>query len=279
MTTDTMIQERAATPDNGFAIDEQTGTAFALRKESGIDSIAAIISVVYMLLTMAFFFWLLFDIWVGQFSLANLLRYPNTQPLASPTFRLIAYTFIGGALGGTVNGIRSFLVWHAERYSFGERFLWKYITAPWLGGALALFTFTLIQSGVAILGGTPGTASASSVLATFGIGVLAGYGSHKVFKWLDAQVTRIFQVQPITIIVPALTGKNQKDAEGILKAAGLYLGKVQKEDQDDPSLVDKVIRQTPTPHSTVDSGASVDIIVGGLKTADAENGNRQQPAV
>lgn len=46
---------------------------------------------------------------------------------------------IGGGLGGTVNGIRSFLFWHCERIAFGRQFVCKYVTAPRVGATLALF--------------------------------------------------------------------------------------------------------------------------------------------
>jgi hypothetical protein len=171
-----------------------------------------------------------------------------------------------------VNGIRSFLVWHSERFAFGHRFTWKYITAPWVGAALALFTYALIQSGVAIFGGDfsssadgAATASYSQVLANFGVGVLAGYGAQNVFVWLDAQVERIFQVQPANVKVPDLTGKEQKDVEDILKEARLTLGDVQEEDLEDASQAGKVLRQTPSPGFNVAVGASVNIIVGRLK--------------
>lgn len=258
------VSQRASQAQKRFAIDDQTGDVYELKDETRTDYLFAILSIVYLLLTMALFFWLLFDTWIGQNSLANLLRYPHTERLAAADFRLPAYAFIGGALGGIVNGIRSFLVWHAERFAFGQRFVWKYITAPWLGAALALFTVALIRSGVALFNGdaAPDTASLTQELATFSVGVLAGYGSHKVFVWLDAQVTRLFQVQPVTVLVPELTGKSAEEAEEILRAARLKLGEVQEEDQDDPAQVGRVIRQTPPPGSAVATGVSVALIIG-----------------
>lgn len=268
MTTSVALHKEMPADQKRFAVDEQTGEVYELKLETRADYIAAIMSILYMLLIMAFFFWLLFDVWVGQFSLVNLLRYPDPKQLANPSFRLPVYAVIGGALGGIVNGIRSILVWHAERGAFGQRFLWKYITAPWLGAALALFSYALIRSGVAIFGGDgpQNVATSSQVLATFSVGVLAGYGAHTVFVWLDAQVTRIFQVQPTTVVVPALAGKTQAEAEDILSAARLKLGEV-KEDQADEAQVGKVIRQTPPPGSAVASGVSVNITVGRLQVA------------
>ncbi|MCG3207125.1 MAG: hypothetical protein FOGNACKC_00725 [Anaerolineae bacterium] len=262
----------AGTPSHHqrFAVDEQTGKVYELKKENRVDYVFAIVSIIYLLLVMAFFFWLLFDVWIGQYRLATVFGYP-TELLSSPAFRLPAYAFIGGALGGTVNGIRSFLVWHAERFAFGQRFIWKYVTAPWLGAALALFTFALIRSGVVVFNGdnAPDVASFSQVLATFGIGVLAGYGSREVFIWLDAQVKRLFQVQPsANVIVPELIGKTRQEAEDILRAVRLNLGDVVEQDQDEPGLAGKVISQTPPPNTPLAGSGSVNIIIGRLAATE-----------
>ena len=266
MAPEAAVRERPAESavDERYAVDEQTGEVYKLRREGPRDQVAAILSGLYLVAMMIFFFWLLFDVWIGQYSLANLLGYKQIARLASPAFRLPAYCMIGGALGGIVNGIRSFLVWHAERFAFGERFTWKYATAPWLGGALALFTYALVRSGVTVFSGdaSPDAATVSQVLAMFGVGVLAGYGSHNAFVWLDAQVSRIFQVQPTTLVVPALTGQTQAQAEDILGAAKLKLGEVKEEATTDPTQSGVVIRQTPPPGSSVASGVSVNITVG-----------------
>lgn len=246
-----------------YAIDEQTGKVFAIDKEGIVDIIAAIISVIYMLLMMAFFFWQIFDIWVRQFSIPNLLGYPNTQLLDSPDFLLPVFAILGGGLGGLVNGIRSFLVWHAERKAFGQRFLWRYITLPWLGAALALFTYALIRGGVAVFSGNaaPTVTNSTDLLTTFGIGVLAGYGAQKVFIWLDVQVERIFKA-PKSAVVPELKGGTSENAKKVLELVNLSLGKIQEEDQDDESLEGRVIRQTPTPGSIVDGGSTVNVVLG-----------------
>lgn len=253
-----------------FALDQQTGELYELKPEAQADRILAWISVLYLLGTMGFFFWLMFDVWIGQKSLAILLGYRNTAPMDSPLFRLIAYVFIGGALGGSVDGVRSFLKWHAEKAAFGGRFIWRYITAPWLGAALALFTFALIRGGVAVFSGESAstTTTLSQSLATFSVGVLAGYGSRNVFIWLDAQVGRIFRVPPAdlpAITVPELTGRTLQEAEKILTVAHLKLGVVSKEVQRDPALVGKVIRQTPLPGLVIPAGEAVNLTIGESK--------------
>lgn len=253
---------------NKVAVDDQTGKVYEIVPEKQADTNAARFSLLYLLLMMLFFFWLLFDTWIRQYSLANLLRYPDIQLLSNPSFRLAVYAFIGGALGAIVNGIRSVLIWHAERSAFGSRFVWKYITAPFLGAALALFTYALIRGGVAVLGGdtTQTAPNLVQTLTTFGVGVLAGYGAQKVFVWLDAQVSRIFQVPPSpTVSVPSLTGKTREEAEELLKASNLKLGEVSQEDQDDAAQAGKVIRQTPQSATEVASGALVNITLARLK--------------
>jgi hypothetical protein len=111
-------------------IDPQTGVAIEVHPEMKGDMVMAFISAVYLLIMLGVFFWQLFDIWVGQFSLFHWIGYQNDPVLASTTFRSVAFTFIGGALGGIVNGIRSILFWHCEKKVFGRRFIWKKISAP-----------------------------------------------------------------------------------------------------------------------------------------------------
>jgi hypothetical protein len=265
MSQNDVIEKSTSAGHSVYVVDERTGEVHKCKKEDRVDHAFAIASVVYLLLTMAFFFWLLFDTWIGQNSLPKVLGY-RTQPLSDPAFLSAAYASIGGALGGIVNGIRSFLVWHSERFAFGRRFIWKYIAAPWLGVCLALFTLALIRSGLAVFGGDVllEPASVSQMIATFAIGVLAGYGSRDVFIWLDAQVKRAFQVQRM----PTLIGKTRQEAKDILLAARLTLGPVIEKDIEDPALVGKVIRQVPPPNSPVSRSESVSITIGRLSISD-----------
>jgi hypothetical protein len=117
--------------------------------------------------------------------------------LNSDFFRLIAFTFIGGCLGGTLASIRGIIFWHCEECAFGGRFLYKHIAEPWIGGAVALFVFALIRSGIGILGGefTTDSAMLRQTLSSFAIGMLSGYGSRQVYKWIDFQVNRMFRTQ------------------------------------------------------------------------------------
>ena len=243
------VRERANSPR--YAADEQSGKVYKVITEEPADRRAAVASVIYLLGNMVFFFWLLFDIWIGQYSLANLLGYRDTRAMASPVFRLAAYALIGGSLGGAVNGIRSFLVWHAERAAFGRRFVWKYVTLPWVGAALAVFTYALIRSGVAIFSGegVQAATTTSQVLATFGAGALAGYGSHEVLYWLDAQVTRLFRVQPASASAdaPKTNGKTANGKKKDRKLGESKLGDLRKNGRVNGRRAMRVIGQKSPP--------------------------------
>ena len=242
-------------------IDPQTGVAIPVQPEKRIDMVMAFISAAYLLIMLGFFFWQLFDIWVGQFSLIHWIGYENDTVLASASFRSVAFTFIGGALGGIVNGTRSILFWHCEKKVFGRRFIWKYVTAPWIGCSLALFAYAFIRSGVAVFGGgiPAGGTGTGQTLALFTIGVLAGYGSREFFVWLDAQVKKIFSVASLK--VPNLIGKSKEDAEALLGTMNLSLGNVSEEKTEDSLLVGTVLRQAPAADEKISSGGRVDITI------------------
>ena len=187
-----------------FAVDPDSGMVFELKPQGPLDIAVARSSYVYLLLMLAFFFWLLFDIWMGRHTLAHVLGYQPVERLDTPTFRLMAYTVIGGGMGGIICGIRSILIWHGDLEAFGGRFLWKYITSPWLGATLALFVYAVIRGGIAAFGGgdyTTQAAGTNQSFAALGVGVLAGYGSRKVLTWLDGLVKRMFK-GTLTVPVP-----------------------------------------------------------------------------
>lgn len=260
------INKKRKTHEKIYVRDESTGIVYELHPEKTLDTSFAIISILYLLFMLAFFFWQLFDVWIGQYSLVHWIGY-DIGRLGSPSFRLVTFTFIGGGLGGIINGIRSIIGWHSERSAFGRRFVWKYIVAPWTGTALALFAFALIRSGVAIIGGDFKTDAADirQTLSMFAIGVLSGYGSREVFIWLDAQVKRIFKVT-VELKVPDLLYKTKSEAEKILKAANLKLGEVSEETTEDQNLVDKVIKQEPASEKPIAEGGLVNITIAVKKT-------------
>ncbi len=244
----------------GPVTDPQTGTSFVLMSEAIWDTAAAALSVLYLLFMLGFLSWALFDIYHGQNQVLAWLFSKETTYPDSPLGRLIAYAVIGGGMGAVVDGFRSFVIWHSERQAFGWRFLWKYITLPPLGGLLAAMVYALVQGGIAILGGSfmPEEGSANQVLSAFGIGALAGYGSNKVFRWLDGHVNRIFSIQK-EIAVPNLTGLTKDQAVTALEEAGLKVGKIKE--KSDPANAGKVILQSPKADSKLAPGAVVDITI------------------
>ena len=242
--------------------DPQTGQVFKRAPEKWYDTVAAWLSIAYLLGMLAFLAWLLFDIWIGQFSL--MAAYPNRGSLGSPIFKLLSYTAIGGGLGGIVNGIRSFIGWHAERHAFGARFVWKYVALPPLGATLAILVYGLVRGGIAVFsGGFTGDASTISSLTAVSIGALAGYGSQQVFIWLDEQVNKLFAVA--TVAVPDLSSKAQAEAVRMLQDLKLKPGKITQEPTDDTAKEGKVIRQNPAAESEIRIGDKVDFVIAAKK--------------
>lgn len=228
--------------------------------EAKLNRFAAIASFVYLLFSLAFFSWILFDTWIGQNTLPGLLRYNrvyNHGLLNSFTFRLVAYTVVGGALGGVVNGLRSCLLYYN---GFDRRYVVKYVAAPWMGATLALFVYGLIRSSIAIFGGAVATdnISTSQALSNFAAGALAGYGSKDVFIWLDAQVHNLFQVSEQ---VPDVKGKTEDAAVSRIHSANLELGEVTRVPPKDEQQAETVINQSPPPEAPIDRGDAVDIVV------------------
>ena len=214
-------------------------------------------ALLYLLFTLGFFSWLLFDTWVDAHTLFRLVGYPLTR-LQTPLFHLVAYTVIGGAMGGIINGIRSVLLYLS---SFNRRYFWKYIVAPWMGAALAIIGFALLRSTVAIFGGDAVNTNTGTpqFLANFGIGALAGYGSKDVFVWLDKQVSKLFAVQEAT---PDVTGKSEPVAVSQIQAQNLAVGAVATAPATTAQEDGKVLDQNPAPGTPIERGQPVDIVVG-----------------
>jgi len=108
--------------------DKETGKTWDLMDEKLLDVLSAMGSAVYLLFMLLLLLWQLLGLGRGQGWLFDLVDEP-AGPLQSGTFQLALYSFIGGALGGTVNGIRSVMIWYCEQRAFGRRFVWKYITS------------------------------------------------------------------------------------------------------------------------------------------------------
>jgi len=165
--------------------DRITDRIVELVPEKTWDIIAATFSILYLVVMLVVFSVLLFAV------LAN-----HSSHEDNPIYMLMAYTAIGGGLGAIVNGIRSFISWHADRQAFGRRYVWKYISLPLLGAALATMIYAFFRSGLVAFGGNfaPEDNFANQALAAFAIGALSGYGSHRVLKWLDEKVKKLFKI-------------------------------------------------------------------------------------
>lgn len=244
------------------------GTGKVVEGRSRYDSTMALISVIYLLLLLAFFFWTLFDIWVGENWIATRIGYivADLEDPEAGIYRLVTLTVLGGGLGGIIFGLRSFLQ-HTQK--FDGRFVWKYITAPWLGATNALFVFALINSGLAVFGGS-GSASTTDfgqVVAMFSVGVLAGYGSQDVFLWLDAQVTKLFKYE---VMVPSLRNKSEAEVEKVLARVRLQVGVVTEVVQHSAPPAGRVIAQEPVAGTMIDKGSAVNFTVAVLSSAEGE---------
>lgn len=223
----------------------------------------AVICILYLFLLLVFFSWQLFDTWIGQHSLPRSIGY-DLKRLDTAGFRLVAFTVIGGGLGGVINGIRSILNYYN---GFHHHYSWKYISAPWMGATLALFVYALIHSSIVILGsgGTAEDVSTAQVLSNFAAGALAGYGSKDVFIWMDARVHKIFQV---TEKVPDVTGQPEHAAVSRLHATHLELGAISKVPPKNGQRVGTVTDQSPPPETPLDRGEPVDIAVATSSKAE-----------
>ncbi len=256
-----------------YAIDEQTGRVFEIRHEERADRTVAILSIIYLIVLILFFLWQLFDIWVGKFTLARIFGYINTGALKDSSILICIYTFIGGALGGIVNEIRAFLYWHCDNEAYGRSYLWKALVAPWLGGTLGIFVYFLTRSGIALFTGefVPTAKTVEQSVPMFTIGVLAGYGSRKVFVWLDTQVNRLLatkkdkETSDKYARVPSLIGMSQDEAKRKLEEVKLRLGDVSLSPTENKNVIGKVIRQSVKPELWLENGAAVDITVGTSK--------------
>jgi hypothetical protein len=205
--------EMISNKDEAIWVNDPPADISPVRSGNGdkLNAQVGIICMFYLLLAIAFVSWLLFDIWIGQHSLARWGRY-ELEPLNTPVFRLVFFTVLGGALGGVVNGIRSILDYYPH---FDRTYAWKYIMAPWLGAALSLVAYAILNSGLSVFGGGNSVdGSPAQILAMFSTGFLAGYGARDVFAWLDFQVSRLFASDSTKFKDDlAATHENPKDVE------------------------------------------------------------------
>ena len=242
--------------------DEQTQQAFEVVPEKWYDVASAWFSAAYSLAAIVYLTALVLDTWSGQNKMWPVgLAESLDKTVSASVFKLVVYTAVGGGMGAAVNNLRSFISWHAERRAFGWRFLWKYLALPPLGATLAVLVYGIIQSGMAVFnGGDAPSATGITSFTAWATGTLAGYGSHKVFIWLDDKVNTLFKVDTKKVDVPDVIGKTQDEAKQILNDGQLKLGQVTE--QDDAQNVGKVIGQTPAARTEVVCESEVDLVIG-----------------
>jgi hypothetical protein len=249
--------------------DIQTGKIFLKLPERWYDIASAWVSAAYSLAVIGYLTFMVLYMLSGKYAfwpeaLTNMIANLLTGTIS----KLILYTAIGGAMGAAVNNLRSFIAWHAEEKAFGWRFIWKYVAMPPLGGTLAVLVYGILQGGMAVInGGTPPENSQLTSLSAWATGTLAGYGSHKVFIWLDDKVNTLFKIDKRQVAVPDVTGKSKDEAKQILSSAQLSIGSV-SEQAGSSDQAGKVITQTPNAGTQIDCGSKVDLIVGAATPVD-----------
>jgi len=241
--------------------DAQTGKYFDVIPEGRIDVMFAWISAAYSLAVIGYLVWLVLDLLYG--APPSAIAAGLKPVLSEPASKLIFYTAIGGAIGAAVNNLRSFITWHAEERAFGWRFIWKYLAMPPLGGTLAVLVYGILQTGMAVFtgGNSPTSTSTVTSLSAWATGTLAGYGSHKVFKWLDDKVNSLFKVDSKQVAIPDVKGKSLEEAKQLVANVQLEVGTV-SEAPASSDQVGKVIAQTPAAGTQIDCGSKVDLTVG-----------------
>lgn len=262
-------------------VDEQTGQAFEALPERWFDVLSAWISAVYSLVVIGYLGYVVLDVWSEAYKLwPPWITSQIEDPGSASVFKLIVFTAVGGGMGAAVNNIRGFVSWHAERRAFGWRFIWKYLSLPPLGATLAVLVYGILQGGIAVFNGgnVGGTGTALTSLSAWATGTLAGYGSHKVFIWLDDKVNTLFKVEGRTMTkVPDLVGKTSEEAEKALEEAKLKVGQVTKEQTIEPTQLGKVITQEPEAGVEIACDSKVNFSIGEPSEAAAPPLDPAQP--
>lgn len=257
--------------------DAQTGKDFDLIPEGRLDVLFAWISAAYSIAVILYLTYVVLDMLYGQAATVAAAAAAGTPAPAPPSMslpvrllpvlnvpasKLIFYTAVGGAIGASVNNLRSFITWHAEERAFGWRFIWKYLAMPPLGGTLAVLVYGILQGGMAVFtGGSAPTGNQVTSLSAWATGTLAGYGAHKVFKWLDDKVNSLFKVEAAQTTVPDVKGQSPDQARKMLTDAQLEVGTV-SEAPASSDQVGKVIAQAPAAGIQSECGRKVDLTVG-----------------
>jgi hypothetical protein len=190
--------------------DPQTGKEFCLEDEGPFDIFAASFAALYLIATLGFLGWLLFDTWAGSNFLVERVGY-SEDVVTSDTYRLIVFVAIAGALGGTVAGIRSVVHWHAENKAYGARFIWRDLARPWVGATLGTLVYVSIRGGVGVINGdfTLDDASGITAFSAFAIAAVSGFSSPQVYKWLDDKADKL-----LSFVKPDKVSQNDDTPRG-----------------------------------------------------------------
>jgi hypothetical protein len=148
--------------------------------------------VVYYLALMLASFWILLDLYSGSFRLMRLLGL-DALALQQPLLKSVGYILIGGMLGSVLYQIRMLFRHYLKSNQYDPRWLGKYLSAPWESAAMAVVVFSLLQGGLAALGGSANNAlTGMNNFAAFGIGALTGFGMRDVVGWVSRIVRTVF---------------------------------------------------------------------------------------
>ena len=148
----------------------------------------------YLILVLLFCMWFLFDTWSSNLVVMKMIGITG-KPLEDPLLRTLCFTMNGGAFGGILYHIRMLFKFHTKN-SFDERWLGKYMSAPFESAAMALVVLALVRGGVALFGGTSGGGGEVNDFAALGTGALVGLGMRDVVGWVGSIVRSIFVTPP-----------------------------------------------------------------------------------
>lgn len=150
--------------------------------------------ILYYLALIIGLFWLLVDVWSGNFKAMQALGVSGSQ-LQQPLLKTINYTVVGAMFGNVLFQIRSLFTFYLENdgKDYDERWLGKYLIGPFESAALALVVLALIRGGVALFGGQSGPITTSTNnFAVFGVGSLIGFGMRDALIWLRTMASTMF---------------------------------------------------------------------------------------
>ncbi len=96
--------------------------------------------------------------------------------------------FLYGFIGGLIRGIW-WLIFKVENRSFRPQFFLPYITGPWMGALLAVFSYALIKAGLLVITSTDGqsTPLTDDTYGIIALVILAGFS----WEWVMQAINRL----------------------------------------------------------------------------------------